>query len=91
MFVTLELGLAEMRVNPRDGVAHLIDVLDSVDDDAALAKATTAPPLRCISSGSTVSGPRSSSVSWPASAMNAASARSRPPTSGSQAIGQTGM
>ena len=42
VFVTLELGLAEMRVNPRDGVAHLIDVLDSVDDDAALAKATTA-------------------------------------------------
>jgi len=40
--VTLELGLAEARVNPADGVSHLIDVLDHIDDDDALAEATTA-------------------------------------------------
>ncbi|MDX6643542.1 MAG: hypothetical protein QOD76_1504 [Solirubrobacteraceae bacterium] len=40
--VMLELGLAEVRVNPTDGVPHLIDALDRTDDEAALAEATTA-------------------------------------------------
>jgi DNA-binding CsgD family transcriptional regulator len=40
--VTLELGLADARVNPADGIPHLIDALELVEDDAALAEATTA-------------------------------------------------
>jgi DNA-binding CsgD family transcriptional regulator len=40
--VTLELGLAQTRASPADAVPHLMQVIDSTEDDALLAEATIA-------------------------------------------------